>query len=475
MPGDGLAARCVRTPVAAQGSESLGHREGHDSRQRRRACNLPASKDTLSGPTADDPAGRRAIQLTQSKSGLLQAVSALAYGGYRRFAIAHLFTSLGSHLLQTAIFWQVFELTGSALLLGLTGLARAAPHIVLSLVGGVFADRLNRVRLIQAGQAMNVILLFVLMALTASGTVDVWHLYVITSLNGAFTAVTQPARTALIANLVPRGTLLNAVALNATIAQTSQIVGPALAGVGIATAGLGLAYLLNALLYLAAVASIVGIRVPTASSKQSESAWQSFVDGMAFVRSKPVIISLLMLDLGAVVLGSYRALLPIFAETLGAGASGYGLLSAAPGVGSLVAAVFMLSLGDMKYKGLYTVFGVLAYSVALALLALSPWFYLSLLAASLLGATNSIQMIPRNSVILAIPPDALRGRVAAFRSMLAGGGPPLGYAISGGVAAVLGAPLALMVGAGACALLVIGIGTAHRELRDPYLGSVESS
>ena len=409
--------------------------------------------------------------MTQRQSGLRQALSALAYGGYRRFALAQLFTSLGSHLLQTAVFWQVYELTGSALLLGLTGLARAGPHIVLSLVGGVFADRLDRVRLIQAGQAMNATLLLVLTALTASNVVEVWHLYVITLFNSAFSAVTQPARTALIANLVPRERLLNAVALNATIAQTSQIAGPALAGVGIATVGLGLAYLLNALLYVVAITSIIGIRVPIASSKPSESPWQSFVDGMSFVRSRPVIISLLVIDLGAVVLGSYRALLPIFAETLGAGASGYGLLSAAPGVGSLVAAGFMLTLGDMKYKGLYTVFGVLAYSAALVLLAVSSLFYLSLLAASLLGATNSVQMIPRNSVILAIPPDALRGRVAAFRSMLAGGGPPLGYAISGGVAAALGAPLALMVGAAACALLVIGIGTAHRELRDPYLGS----
>jgi Na+/melibiose symporter-like transporter len=125
----------------------------------------------------------------------------------------------------------------------------------------------------------------------------------------------------------------------------------------------------------------------------------------------------------------------------------------------------------MKYKGLYTVFGVLAYAAALALLAVSSLFYLSLLAASLLGATNSVQAIPRNSVILAIPPDALRGRVAAFRSMLAGGGTPVGYALSGVVAAVLGAQSAVLVGAAACALVVIGIGATHRALRDPYLGS----
>jgi MFS family permease len=413
--------------------------------------------------------------MSQSRAGIRQALSAIAYGGFRRFATAQLFNSLGTQLLQTAIFWQVFELTGSALLLGLTGLARAAPHIVLSLVGGVIADRLNRVRLIQVGQVMNAALLIALAILTVTGVVEVWHLYVITLLNSAFNAVTQPARTALIPSLVPPKSLINAVGLNATIGQTSQITGPALAGVGIVTVGLGPAYLLNGLLYLAAVIAIVGVKTSAIPSKPGESPWQSFVDGLSFVRSKPVILSLLLLDLGAVVLGSYRALLPIFAEVLGVGAGGYGLLSAMPGVGSLIGAGFILYLGDMKYKGLYTVFGVLGYSAALALLALSPWFYLTLLAASLLGATNSIQMIPRNSVILAISPNVLRGRVEAFRSMLAGGGPPLGYTLSGGVAAVLGAPLALVIGAVACALLVAGIGITHGKLRDPYLGSTDRS
>ena len=412
--------------------------------------------------------------MPQSRTGLRQAFSAVTYGDFRRFAMAQLFTSLGTQLLQTAVFWQVFELTGSALLLGLTGMARAAPHIVLSLAGGVIADRLNRVRLIQAGQVMNAVLLVALAILTVTGAVEVWHLYLITLLNSAFTAVTQPARTALIPSLVPPKSLVNAVALNTTIGNTSQITGPALAGVSIATVGLGPAYLLNGLLYLAAVISIVGVRTPTMEPNPGESPWQSFVDGLSFVRSRPVIISLLILDLGAVLLGSYRALLPILAAMLGVGAGGYGLLSAMPGVGSLIGAGFILSLGDMKYKGLYTIFGVLGYSAALALLALSPWFYLTLLAASLLGATNSIQMIPRNSVILAISPNALRGRVEAFRGMLAGGGPPLGYALSGGMAAALSAPLALVIGAAACALLVAGIGIMHSKLHDPYLGSPDN-
>ena len=408
--------------------------------------------------------------MSQAGTGLPHALAALAYGGYRRFALSLWMNASGTQLLQTAVLWQVFELTESALLLGLTGLTRAAPHVVFSLVGGVIADRLDRVRLIQAGQVLNAALVLVLAVLTLTDVVEVWHLYVITFLNGAFAALTQPPRTALIPSLVPRHTLINAVGLNATIGQIAQIIGPAVAGVAIATVGLGLAYLLNGVLYLIATIAIVGVGASTAASRTKESPWQSFVDGMTFVRSKPVIISLLLLDLGAVLLGSYRALLPIITEALGAGASGYGLLSAAPGVGSLLGAGVILALGDMKYKGLYTLFGVLGYSAALVLLALSPWFLLTLVAASLLGTTNSVQMIPRNSVILAISPDALRGRVDAFRSMLSGGGPPLGYTLSGVLAAALGAPTAIVVGAVACALLAAGVGIVHRDLRDPYLG-----
>src|SRR3972149_1027825 len=116
--------------------------------------------------------------MSESRSGLRQAFSAMAYGDYRRFAVSLLLTSLGAHLLQTAILWQVYELTGSALLLGLTGLARAAPHIALSLVGGVVADRMNRVRLIQAGQVTNAVLVIALALVTITGRVEVCQLSV---------------------------------------------------------------------------------------------------------------------------------------------------------------------------------------------------------------------------------------------------------------------------------------------------------
>jgi MFS family permease len=412
---------------------------------------------------------------SQGQRGLRVAVAALAYRDYRRFAASLLLTSLGVQLLQTAVFWQIYELTGDALLLGLTGLARALPHMVLSMIGGVFADRLNRVRLIQAGQVANGALILVLAALTLTGAVELWHLYAITFLNASFSAVTQPARTALIPSLIPRRNLVNAVALNATIGQTSQIVGPALGGIVVGWFDLGTAYLLNGAIYLAAMVAIVGIRTSATPATTLASPWVSFLEGLVFVRQRRVIVSLLMLDLSATVLGSYRALLPIIASSLGVGATGFGLLSAAPGVGSMIAATAMLSLGDVRHKGMYTAGGVLAYAASLVLLAVSPWFALSLVASALLGATNVIQMIPRNSAILAISPDALRGRVEAFRSMLAGGGPPLGFMLSGAAAAAVGAPLALALGAIACAVAVGGIVAQDRELRDPSLGTTPES
>ena len=411
--------------------------------------------------------------MRHSQAGFRQVLGSLAHRDYRHFASAQLFNSLGTQLVQTVVFWQVFELTGSALSLGLTGIARAVPHVILSAVGGVLADRLNRVQLIQSGQVLNTIVLLALAALTISGTAGLWELYVITVLNSAASAITQPSRTALIPSLVPRERLVNAVAVNATLAQTSQVIGPAIAGIGIVTLGIGATYFLNALFYMAAGISIIGIHLSKPISTTGGNPWKSFAEGLQFVRSKPVIVSLLVLDLSAVVLGSYRALLPMLAEALGVGASGYGLLSAAPGLGSLIGAGIILALGDMRYKGLYTVFGVLAYSAALALLGLLLSFYVALLAAMLLGITNSIQVIPRNSVILGIAPDALRGRVEAFRTMLSGGGPPLGYALSGGVAAIFGAQLALLIGAISCAVVVVGIGASHRKLRDPNLGALE--
>ncbi|MSQ24428.1 MAG: MFS transporter [Chloroflexi bacterium] len=410
--------------------------------------------------------------MNDARPGLRRTIAALEFPDYRRFAGALLFSGLGAQILTVANLWQVYLITGSALLLGLTGLARAIPTLALSLVGGVIADRFNRVRLIQISQAANSLFALGLALLTVTGRIELWHIYAFTFLNSTFTALTGPARTALIPSLVPREHLVNAVALNSTVGQVANIVGPAVGGVLISGIDLSGTYLVNALAYGASTAALAMIQVVAKPAAATETPWRSLVEGLAFVKVNPVIMTLMAMDTSATVLGSYRALLPIFAVNLGSGAEGLGLLTAAPGVGSLVGATVIMSLGNMRYKGLYTVFGILSYCGALVLLAVSPWFGLALVASALLGLTDVVQMIPRNTIVLIITPDRLRGRVEAFRSMLAGGGPPLGFATSGALAAVLGAPLAVIAGAIGCALVVAGIAATRRELRDPELGTV---
>jgi MFS family permease len=294
---------------------------------------------------------------------------------------------------------------------------------------------------------------------------------VVVFFNGAFTAVTNPARVALIPALVPRTHMVNAIGLNATVSQTCQIVGPALAGVIIAAFDLGWAYVGMAATYCASVLAIASIRAPRESLPPTSRPWQSLREGLSFVRSKPVIITLLALDVAQTVLGGYRALLPVIAEMLSAGEIGYGLLSAAPGVGNLAGATAMLAMGDMRFKGLYVLAGVMSYAVALAVLGLTASLPVALIATVALGFANAVQVVPRNAAILTISPDHLRGRVEAFRGMLAGGGPPVGFALSGAAAAVIGVPLTLTVGAAVCALIVFGIGLGRPELRERDLGT----
>ena len=398
-------------------------------------------------------------------------LAALQHPNYRLFYSAYLVGTLGTLLLFTATLWQVYELTGSALHLGLTGLARALPILVLSLAGGVIADRVDRVKFMSLTQGASGALPLTLAALTATGLIEVWHIYVVTFLSSSVSALSMPARTALVPGLVPRRHMLNAIALASTIFQAANILGPAMAGASIAAFGLTATYLANGIAHVMSLGAVAFIRVaPREIGPGDTSPFRSVVEGLAFVRERSIILVMLLMDTAATLLGSYRTLIPIIAVSLGSGADGMGLLLAAPGVGSLLGTGGILALGDIRYKGWYLIGGILAYCAALVLLAVSPWLALATLASGLLGFFDSVQMIPRNMAIQAITPDALRGRVSSFQLVFSGGSPALGQAASGIVAAVLGPPLTLILGAFACATVIAGFTVARRDLRDRDLG-----
>ena len=179
------------------------------------------------------------------------------------------------------------------------------------------------------------------------------------------------------------------------------------------------------------------------------------------------------MDSAAMFFGSYRVLMPIFADKLGAGAEGLGLLLSMSGVGAIVGAGMIMSMGDVRNKGRFVLVGILSYCCFLVGLAVTPWFALALLMSASLGFSDSVQAIPRNTVIQAITPDEIRGRVSSFQSMLTNGVPSLGQMQVGAVASLIGAPLTLIVGAVLCATTVISVVFARSDVMSRNLGDTE--
>lgn len=392
-------------------------------------------------------------------------LGALRYRDFRLFYFALVVAALGGQIQSTANMWLIYELTDSPLHVGLTGVARGIPILLFSLMGGIIADRLDRLRLILTTQAILGSLSLSLAALTATGHVRVWHIYLITLLGSTMTALHGPARTAIIPNLVPKEYLLNALSLNSTVWQMSNLLGPALAGTCITLFGLSTTYLIDGTAHAVTLVALLRIRPGEAPTSPPQSVLQSLVEGLSFVRSQSIILVLLVMDSAAMLFGSYRALLPVMARNLGLGAEGLGFLLSAPAAGALVGSAVIMSLENLRYKGLLVVGGILAYCLCLVMLATSSWFPLSLLAAIGLGFSDSLQSIPRNTVIQLMTPNELRGRVSSFQKIITNGAPALGQAQSGALATVLGAPTALAAGALTCAAVTLGMIAARRDLR----------
>jgi len=337
-------------------------------------------------------------------------------------------------------------LTNSALQVGLIGLAQAIPLITLSLFGGLLADAVDRRRLMIVTQLVQFSISGGLALLTIAGLVSPLILYVAAALFALASALEMPSRSALVPNLVPPSDLSNAIALNSTQRSVAAIVGPALAGVLLALSGPALCYGIDALSWFAMPAALLSIRSrPRATGGRRAVSFGALRDGISFVRSNPVILSMMVLDFGATLFGEPDALLPIFArDILGVGATGLGILFASTSIGSLVAATGMSLLPSRKRAGQWVLLGVVVYGVAAVVFALSHVFWLSaLMLAMMRGTINQV-----------VTPDELRGRVSAVNSIFVVGGPRLGQVESGVVAALGGVQFSALTG-GFCALLVV--------------------
>jgi len=418
---------------------------------------------------AEEPSESR---VSAEPSGLTRGFVALQHRSFRWLFLSSITSGIGGQLQNTANLWQIFALTGSPVHLGLTGLVRAIPIIFFSLIGGVIADRFDRRKIIIATQASNGIVAITLGILSFTGLVEVWHIYAATFLNATLMSASAPARRAVIASIVPRHHLMNAMALNSSVQQIDRIIAPSLGGILIAVFGLPLTYVVNGSAHFITACALGFISLGPVQARPQGSPLRNLLEGLAFVQQRRIILVLLLTDVVAMLFGSYQVLLPILADRFDVGPAGFGFLSSAAAAGSLIAVTIVMYLGDFPYKGRLIAGAVLAYCGFLVALALAPWFGLALLATAGLGFSDSMQASPRNAMIQLMTPDALRGRVSSFQQMLVAGGPALGQGFMGAAAGVVGAPVALIAGASACALIIVVMLVRIPALRARDVGSV---
>lgn len=357
-------------------------------------------------------------------------------------------SQIGTRGAVAANLYQVYQLTGSTAQVGLVGLAQAVALLVLSPIGGIYADRLDRRRLLQATQGIALVVSAGLAAITLAGAATVWTVVVSSLLATAAATFDQPARQALIPAMVPRERLVEAFALLNPSRELAVLVGPAFAGVLIAVGGPGAVYVFDAVTYAVLVVVLAVLRVPPlVADTERRSLLESLREGVRYVAHRPVVWQLMGLDMTATVFGAYRVLLPAFAaDVLHVGATGYGLLSAAPSAGALIGSVWVFRLVRTARAGRIVLWGTAAYGLAVVGLAQARVFAVAIVMALLLGAADAVATTVRHAAVQVETPDELRGRVSAIYQMCSRGGPAIGDSVMGLAAGALGPIAALTVG-----------------------------
>ncbi len=384
--------------------------------------------------------------------------ASLRYRDYSFLFLLGLFATSAQQMRLTQNLYQVYEISGSAFLLGMTGLAQGVPIFALGLFGGTLADFLDRKKILLITTFGNLLVAITLGVLTLTERIEVWHILAGTAITSALNIVLNPTRMALISHLVPRSHLTNAVALNSSVSKASHFIGPMLGGLSLAWMSTGNAYLFNALFYIPAAVAVVLLKAPPLDKTARETfSLASFLGGVKFLFSEPIILTLVLLDFLVVGFGYYRPLLPIFAkDILLVGPAGFGMLSSAPAVGGVLGTFALLATGDVKAKGLLALWSFLAYALALGVFAISTHFWLSLVLLGAMGLANSLQAVMRQTSFHLLTPDHVRGRAFSVFNMFSQGANAVGGAEVGFMAALLGAPGSLLFGCAVGGLLTLG-------------------
>jgi MFS family permease len=365
--------------------------------------------------------------------------------------------------------WLVFRLTNSAFLLGVVGFLSSIPIFLLSLFGGVVADRMNKKSILIFTQSAFMVLAFILAFFTQIKIITPLQIMLIAVINGIVMAFDAPSRQAVVVELVGREHLLNAIALSSVAFNSSRIIGPALAGILLAVVGTSGCFYLNGISFLAVIIALFLIKTNNGPKRNFKSTLiKDLFEGLRLIKNnRPIFILITMVGITSLFGISYVILMPVFAnDILKVGAKGLGILMSAAGIGALIAGLLLARLGDFKHKGRFLVLSSIVFSFSLILFSMSKSYLSSITTLILVGYSSVIVTSLINTMLQTMVSDEFRGRVMSAFMFTFAGILPFGNLMAGILSQALGVSLTVMLGGIICALFFIIINILYPDIRN---------
>jgi MFS family permease len=373
----------------------------------------------------------------------------LKYRNYRLFFSGQSISLIGTWMQRIAMPWLVYHMTGSELLLGVVSFAGQVPTFLLAPFAGVISDRWSKYRVLIGTQVISLIQALILAILTLNGSIQLWHIVVLSICLGCVNAFDVPTRHSFVYDMVGnREDLGNAIALNSLMFNGARLIGPSVAGLLLAVTSEGICFLINALSYIFVVASLLmmNVKIQKQNARGSH-IWKELREGLDYAFGfAPIRHLLLLLTVVSLTGMSYQVLMPVFAkDILEGGSQTYGFLMGSAGLGALAGAVFLASRTTVLRLGRLVPASTLLFGTGLILLSFSRIFAASLILMSMIGAGSMLQAASSNTILQTITDDDKRGRVMSFYTMAVMGTAPFGSLMSGALARAIGTPTTVLI------------------------------
>ena len=391
------------------------------------------------------------------------------YRNYRLFFSGQSISLIGTWIQRIATPWLVYNLTGSALLLGVVGFAGQIPTFVIAPFAGVLTDRWNRYHILIGTQIAAMIQALILAFLYFTGTIEVWHIILLSIFLGFVNAFDIPARQSFVIEMVEKKEDLgNAIALNSSMVNGARLLGPSIAGMLIAFTGEGICFLLNGLSYLFVIISLLFMKIaPRKINNKNTSVFKELKEGFDYaIGFAPIKYIILLLGLVSLMGMPYTILMPVFAkEILHGGSHTFGFLMGASGLGALIGALYLASRKSVFGIGKIIPLAAGIFGFGLITFSLSRFFLISLMLMIITGLGMMLEMASSNTLLQTIVDDDKRGRVMSFYSMAFMGTAPFGSILAGGLANIIGTPNTILIGGISCILGALVFARKLPELR----------